>query len=176
MRKIATFIAGALALAACTSQEDMLENDIRENLASRGNVTEVELTKQDNDHMTGHAVIRVADGTENRLNCTAERDTSKGANYFAWRCLRTIDEAALTAMETTIREAMERQGGRVEQVELTRQDDNNMTGFALVSAGDRRIRTACTATRPNAETFNFTWQCRPEGEAPAAAPAGEGDK
>jgi hypothetical protein len=92
-------------------------------------------------------------------------------------------------MEGLIRTELARQA-TVLEVNMTRQDDNRMTGFARLQDGSgTEIRTNCTATRDPAGTANFNWRCQPgEGgeqvEAPAAAPAeeaaapaeGEGDK
>ena len=63
----------ALALGACSAQsdEDMLENTIRDGLSGQGNVQKVELTKQANGNLTGFAIIREPNGRVGRLNCTA---------------------------------------------------------------------------------------------------------
>ena len=172
MKRFAIPLGLALAITACTvsSEEDQLENAIRENLSSRGNVTEVELTKQGDDRMTGHAVLRTADG-EARMNCTAQRST--GTN-FNWQCNPTVDEAAMTAVENVIRREIGQQG-TVQEVEMQRVDDNNMRGFVRVTANGEEVRADCTATRDGANSGNFNWQC---GEAqPGAAPVeASGDK
>ena len=177
MKRIAIYLGCALALAGCTSEEDKLENAIRENLSSRGEVKQVEITKQDADHMAGFATVRVTGGTaDSRLNCTATRDPAKGASFYNWRCVPTIDEAMITQMEATIRTSLAAQAN-VQQVEMTRQDDDHMTGFASVrDAGGNEIRANCTASRDSSDQGNFSWECRPaeQGAAPAAA-ATEGD-
>lgn len=178
MKAFAIPLGLALSVAACTvsTEEDQLENAIRENLSSRGNVTQVELTRQGDDNMSGFAVVRAADGTESRLNCTAQRAS---ADNFNWRCQPTVDEAALTAVENVIRADLANQG-TVEEVDLQRVDDNNMRGFARLVINGAEIRTNCTAARDGADGGNFNWRCGPAEDgapAPAAAPAeAEGDK
>ncbi|HWT11899.1 MAG TPA: hypothetical protein VN231_04020 [Allosphingosinicella sp.] len=164
MNRVLIGLGGALAVAGCTvsSEEDQLENAIRENLSSRGNVQEVELTRQDDDNMNGFVVMRAADGSEGRLNCTARR--SSGSN-FNWRCSPVIDEQVLTQIENLIRQSFSSQG-TVLAVEMTKQDDDNMTGYAQIrdSAGNEG-RVDCTAARD--PSGDFAWQCAPPGAQPA---------
>lgn len=171
MKRIAICLGATLALAACSSEEQQLENSIRENLSSRGNVTEVDLAKQDDNHLTGHAVVN-ANGQNSRLNCTAERTGGKGAN-FSWRCVPAIDEAALNEMENTIRQSYASRA-TVGEVEMRRQDDDHMTGFATLTDGQgNAARVDCTAER--VPEGNFSWRCNPAGQSGAAA-GGDGDK
>jgi hypothetical protein len=178
----------ALALAACTSQEDQMENNIRANLASQGNVTQVEMTRQDENSMAGFAVVNV-NGTDTRRNCTATRNPSKGAAYYDWRCVRAVDESALNEMEATIRQSyIARPGVQVDSVDMTRRDDDHMVGHAALSDSyGNHARLDCIADRGSAG--DFSWSCQEAGQgaaAPAAAaepaggsgpePAGEGDK
>lgn len=161
----------ALALVACSSSEEQLEKNIRENLASRGTVKQVDLTQQDSDHLSGFAVVTLANGTDSRLNCTATRDATKGAGHFDWRCIPAIDEAMLTQIEGSIRQGL---AGRanVISVEMTKQDENRMTGVAVV--GDNygnQARVPCNATRNNDANGAFSWQCGGEGPSAQAAPA-----
>ena len=171
MKKQAFALTLLLAAAACTmeSQENLLANNIRQELTKRGStVKQVEITRQDDDHMSGFAEVRAADGSEGRLNCTATRDPSKGASYFDWRCNPAIDQRVLDRMEGTIRETITAQGGQVRQVELNRVDDSRMTGFAVVAdAAGNETRATCTATRENESSARFNWQCAPEGGPPA---------
>lgn len=154
-----------LMLAGCASEEDQLENAIRENLASRGTVKQVELTKSDDNNMTGFAVVQTATG-EGRMNCTAQR--TEGSN-FNWRCVPAIDEAMLTQMENTIRQSLSQQA-TVLAVDMSRQDDDHMTGYAQVRDGDgTEGRVNCTAVRETGGTGNFNWECAPAGAE--AAPA-----
>jgi hypothetical protein len=178
MKRTAIYLGCAL-VAGCSmgSQEDALENSIRENLAARGAVNQVEMTRRDDDHMNGFATVR-ANGAaaDSRLDCTATRDPAKGASYYNWRCVPAIDEVLLTQMEGTIRQSLAAQA-TVDQVEMTKQDDNHMTGYATVrdSAGNE-IRANCTATRDDDDQGNFSWQCRPPGEDAAPAQGGEDGK
>jgi len=156
-----------LMLAGCASEEDQLENAIRENLASRGTVKQVELTKTDNDNMNGFAVVQTATG-EGRMNCSAQR--TSGSN-FNWRCVPTIDEAMLTQMENTIRQSLAEQV-TVLAVDMSRRDDDHMTGYAQVRDGDGdEGRVNCTATRETGGNGNFNWECAPPAAAPAEAAA-----
>lgn len=64
---------------------DGMENTIRQTLAQQSEVIAVELTRQDDMRMTGHAVLRDGNGDEVRTNCTATRD-NEASNNFNWRC------------------------------------------------------------------------------------------
>jgi hypothetical protein len=177
MKRLAIFLGCALAAAGCSmsSEEDRLENAMRETLAARGAVKQIEMTKQGDGRMTGFAVVQPANGAQGRLDCTADRDPAKGANYYNWRCVPAIDEALLTQMEGTIRQSLAAQAS-VEAVEMTRQDNDHMTGYATVrDAAGNQIRANCTATRDSGDQGNFSWQCRPPGEDAAPAPADGGD-
>lgn len=169
MKKIAILLGCALAVAACTSPEDQLENQLRENLASQGTVKEVELNPQADGNMTGFAIVTV-NGVDSRLSCTAERDEAKGAGRYNMRCMPVIDEAIINQMEATIRSNLAARA-TVEQVELTRQDDNRMSGFVVATDNDgNQVRLSCEVNREAEGASNFRWQCNPEGEggAPAA--------
>jgi hypothetical protein len=163
MRALAISLGLALAVTAVTactveSEEDQLENAIRNQLAGQGNVLDVELTRQDDNNMNGFANIRDNEGREGRLNCTARR--TEGTN-FQLNCLPAITDQIVQEMENNIRTTLARQG-EVLQVDLTRQDDMRMTGFALVRAGDgTEVRANCTATRENPSSRMFNWECNP---------------
>lgn len=168
MRAFAISLGGALLmLAGCASEEDQMENAIRENLASRGTVKQVELTKTDENNMAGFAVVQTATG-EGRMNCTAQR--TSGSN-FNWRCVPTIDEAMLTQMENTIRQSLAEQA-TVLAVDMSRQDDDHMTGYAQVRDADGdEGRVNCTAARETGGNGNFNWECAPAGAQAAPAEA-----
>ena len=167
MKRTAIYLGCALALAGCSSEEDRLENAMRETLAEKGNVQEIEMTKAGDDRLTGFARIRQPNGREGRLNCTADRDASKGASYFNWRCVPAIDDALLREMEASIRADIS-QRGTVDQVQMQKQDEDNMTGFVLArDAGGPQVRLDCTATRESGDVGNFSWRCDPPGQAPA---------
>ena len=169
MKIVAIALGLGLALSACQmqSEEDQLEEAIRNNLSAQGNVINVELTRTDENNMTGFVDINQNNGRSGRLNCTAQRST--GTN-FQWRCSPAITEAVVVEMEGNIRNQLAQQG-EVVQVDLSRQDDNHMTGFAIVrDQMGNEIRTNCTATRDSANIGTFNYQCSP-GE-----PAGEDGK
>ena len=161
MKALAISLGLALAVTACTveSEEDQLENAIRNQLASQGNVLNVELTRQDDNNMNGFADIRDNEGREGRLNCSARR--TEGTN-FQLNCLPAITEQIVQEMENNIRTNLAQQA-EVLQVDLNRQDDMRMTGHALVRAQDgTEVRAACTATRQNPSSRMFNWECNPE--------------
>ena len=161
MKKVAISLGLALAAAACTiqSEEDQLENEIRNQLAGQGNVQTVELTKQDDNTMTGYADIVDNQGNAGRLNCSARR--TQGTN-FQLNCLPAITDQIVTDMENNIRQNLSQQA-EVLQVDLNRQDDMRMTGYALVRARDgTEIRANCTATRENPSSRMFNWECNPQ--------------
>ena len=63
-----------------------MEADIRRTYEQRGaQVLEVDMRKQDEDHMRGHMVGSDGSGAQARLTCTAERDTA--TNQFPWQCV-----------------------------------------------------------------------------------------
>ena len=160
MKAFAIPLGLALAVAGCSmsGEEDPLENSIRENLSTKGNVQQVELTRQDENTMTGFAVVRDAQGLDGRYNCTARR--TQGPN-FEWQCIQTIDEQLINRIETDIRSQLGTQG-EVLEVELSRQDDNKMSGHALVRTGNgEQIRTECVANRDSPNSGNFHWECNP---------------
>ena len=83
-------LTALFALAACgTSDEQDVETAIREGLSQRGTVVSVEIVRQDEDHMTGLAILRNHAGNEVRMNCTVEREGggSMMKQGFTWRCL-----------------------------------------------------------------------------------------
>ena len=52
---------------------------IRQQYTAQGlNVVEVEMARQDADHMAGHAIVRDSNGLEARVNCTSSRDPANG--------------------------------------------------------------------------------------------------
>jgi hypothetical protein len=168
MKALIVSLGLGLAVAGCNmpSSEDQVEASIRNNLSAQGNVQQVEMSQQ-GDNMSGFAVVRDRAGIEGRFACTAQ----KSGTEFNWHCNQQVDDQVIQRMETTIRDALARQG-EVRQVELSRQDDNRMTGYALVVTPDgTETRLDCTATRPSMETTQFTYQCNPTGAG--QAPAGD---
>ena len=160
MKAFAITLGMALAVAGCTmqSEEDQLENEIRNQLAGQGNVLDVQLTRQDENNMTGFPDIRDNEGNQGRLNCSARR--TEGTN-FQLNCLPAITDAILEQMENNIRTELARQG-EVLEVDLNRQDDMRMTGFARLRGPDgAEVRTNCTATREAPSSRQFRWECAP---------------
>jgi hypothetical protein len=165
MKRTAIFLGCALALVGCSSEEDRLEDAMRNTLASRGNVQEIEMTRENENHMAGFARIQATNGREGRLNCTADRDPAKGASYFNWRCVPAIDDALLREIEQSIRQDIS-QRGTVQEVRMQKRDEDNMTGHVLASDASGQVRLECTATRESGEAGNFNWRCDPPGATP----------
>ena len=155
MKKLSISLAVLAAVTGCASEEEQLEDAIREGLANQGTVQEVNLTETDENNLTGYAMIRENSGREGRLNCTAQR--GEGSN-FNWRCSPAIDEATLQEVETAIRTNLAAQAEVVE-VDLQRAgDDDHMTGHAVVRDGTGgEVRVPCSAER--IEGANFNWRC-----------------
>lgn len=91
MKRLAFALTAAGLIAGCTPAVDedvinQMENAVREGLASRGTVKQVELNRESEHRMTGFAVVEPqGGGAEQRYNCTAEREGESGAQ-FNWRC------------------------------------------------------------------------------------------
>jgi hypothetical protein len=165
-------LGGALAGCEMESNENRLENAIRESLANQQtNVQSIEMTEGEDGNMSGYAMVREASGRSGRLNCTAFRQDDK----YNFNCSPAIDEAVLTEMETMIRTELEKQA-QVLEVDMQRHnDDNHMRGHVVVGddAGNR-ARLACTAERDSTNIGTFNWQCAPEGAAAAGGEAAGG--
>jgi hypothetical protein len=180
MKTKALAMAGLLILAGCNvaSEADRLEEAVSEQLANQGTVEEVSFTAQDENSMTGHAMIRRDSGEPRRMNCTARR--ASGSN-FDWNCVQAIDAPILQEMEGMIRERMAEQGEVIE-VDMQRSgDDNNMAGHVVVRAPTgEEVRTPCRAVRDDPAESLFSWRCGAEAEAwareRAAGREGEGGK
>ena len=159
MKALAISLGLGLALAGCnvSSEEDQLEESIRNNLSAQGNVQQVELSRQDENTLTGFAILRDQNGLEGRYSCTARR--TEGTN-FNWQCQQQIDDQIIQRMENNIRQELAQQA-EVLQVELSRQDDNRMSGYALLrDQSGMEVRTNCTATRNASNAANFNWECQ----------------
>jgi hypothetical protein len=173
MKKMAIFLGCTIAVVGCamSSDEDQMENAIREELTKNGStVNEVEMTRE-GDNMVGFAEIRSADGSGGRLRCNATPDTTKSGSYN-WRCVPAIDQRVIDQMKDTIRQDLARQA-EVRSIELTRQDDMHMTGQAVLTDGNgNEVRTNCTVTRENEGSNHFNYQCNPADSGTDAAPAG----
>ena len=75
---------------------DNMEGTIRQSLAQQGEVREVELSRQDDMRMTGHAVVRDGTGNDVRANCAVTRE-NEASNRFTWRCTPADSGAAAPA-------------------------------------------------------------------------------
>jgi hypothetical protein len=75
---------------------DGMKNTIRQSLSRQAEVRQVELTRQDDMHMTGHAVLVDGNGNEIRTNCTATRE-NEASNNFNWQCAPGDSPAAAPA-------------------------------------------------------------------------------
>jgi hypothetical protein len=65
-------------------------------------------------------------------------------------------------LENSIRSELGNQGSTVQEVELTKQENGNMTGYAVVrEASGRTGRLACTAGPTGGSSTNFSWHCSP---------------
>ena len=179
MKAFMVLIVLGLAVAGCTvaSDEDQLENAIRDNLSNQGSeVKQVEMTRQGDNHFTGFAEVRERSGREGRLNCTADRRDDQ----FHFQCAPAIDERVVRDIENQMRPTLAQQG-EVLELHMERRDDNHMTGFTRIRPeGGEEVRLDCTAERQNGASFN--WNCNPAGAqgggqaAPSegsAAPAGD---
>ena len=162
MRAFAISLGLALAATACTvqSEEDQLENAIRNQVAGQGNVLNVEMTRQDENNFTGFAEVRDNQGRDGRFNCTAQRT---GGSNFQFNCLPAITDQIVEEMEGNIRTFYQQRQIDAFQVDLTRQDDMRMNGYAMLRDRDgTEIRVTCTAIREAPASRQFSWQCNPE--------------
>lgn len=162
-------LLGAVALLAGCGGSDtqQIENGIRAQLAPQGTVTRVNMTKQGDGTFAGTAAVRVADGHEAQLNCTARRE---GSNFIT-SCGQVIDEQLINDLEGQIRTQLTSRGLTVTEVELAKQDDNTIRGHATVrDAAGNEARTNCTAPR-DAASGRFMLNCTAATDAAAAAQA-----
>ena len=81
-----------LALAGCNvsvddGMVDQVENSVRAGLAPQGEVKQVEMARENESRMTGHAdvVLNNPAGVEARFTCTATRRGDSGTTYD-WEC------------------------------------------------------------------------------------------
>ncbi len=156
MKALAVPLALALAVAGCTieSDEDRMESEVRNTLSGQGNVTDVQLTRE-GDNVTGFAELQHSQFGQVRLTCSGRVDGSR----FNVNCLPAVTDQVVQNIENTIRERLGQQA-EVLEVDLSRQDDMNMTGFArLRGPSGEEVRTNCTATRDNPNSMNFNWRC-----------------
>ena len=157
---ILTGLALGAAQPAELTEEQLLEQAISQQLSDQGHqVLQVEMRRQDENALTGFADIRDREGHEGRLGCVARLTE---ADNYSFDCLPMITDEIVREMEGQIRTTLSQQA-QVLRIQLTRQDDMRMVGYALLRDSDgRQVRTSCTATReaPNSRMFN--WECAPQ--------------
>ncbi len=161
--------AATLLLAGCNraSEGQLVENTVRGLLAGQGTVQSVSLTKGADNNYSGPATVRRADGAVIRLNCTARRTSTAG--NFDILCGQVLDQALIDEIKTAMRNSLTAQNLTVSQLEVSRQDDDHVTGFAEVAdASGQTTRLTCTASRQSDGRFNGGCE---GGEAPATAAA-----
>ncbi len=151
MKNLALSISAAcLLLAACNREDEgqFIHNAVGNTLASNGNVQQVAMTRGADNNYSGTATVRRADGRSIPYNCTARRDAA--ARQWQIRCLQAIDQVLLDELETNMRRSLEGQQLTVGEIEFTRRDENNVTGFAQVSdpTTGETARLVCGGARP----------------------------
>ena len=176
MKAIVISLGAACALlAGCNrnTEEQLVESTVGNLLASQGAVQQVDLTRGADNNYAGPATIRRADGVTVRLNCTARRSATAG--NFDILCGQVVDQVLIDELKTRLRASLTAQNLTVSQMELSRQDDDHVTGFAeIADASGQTARLTCTVSRQADGRFNGGCE---GGGAPAAGaapvPAGE---
>jgi hypothetical protein len=140
---------------------EIVEQAIRQELvADAARVFRVEMQRVDADNLVGFADIRDAEGHEGRLGCSARRSPP---DSFAFTCLPMITDQIVEEMEGDIRNTFAQQDQQVMWIDLERQDDVRMAGYAVVRGADgTEVRTLCTVLREQPESRTFNWTCEPE--------------
>lgn len=90
--------------------------------------------------------------------------------WLAAGCQFGGDEAMINQVENAVREELSSRG-TVKQVELTRENESRLTGFAMVELRDRpgsEVRFNCTADRQGDSGASYNWRCA-EGQQQASA-------
>jgi hypothetical protein len=144
--------------APADSDIERVEEAIRQALvADAAVVFRVEMERLDADNLAGFADIRDAEGHEGRLGCTARRSQPDSLDF---NCLPMITDQIVTEMEGDIRHTFAAQDQQVVRIDLDRQDDMRMNGYALVRGSDgTEVRTRCTVLRENPRSRTFNWEC-----------------
>lgn len=173
MKGFALLLGGTLLIAGCGQGEGpLVTNLVREAVSPNGNVQQIEMTKQADNSYRGFATVRMPNGINARFNCTATRQGSR----VEARCLPVLDQAQVDMLEEELRRSFTSQGVTVLALELTRQDDNHVTGYADIrEPGGAEGRLPCTGAR--GATSGFPVECRPPATpipgSQAAQPAPE---
>ena len=179
-KTVTILLGGACALlAACNqappeTEENLVRNGVANTLAAQGNVQDVALTKAADNNYSGTASLRRPDGQTIRYNCAVRRNP--GTQQFDIRCGQQIDQALLDELKATMRRNLEQQSLNVSELELTKQDEDHVTGFAQVSDVNtgESARLVCTGARRDGGRVEVRCDV-PGGPAPAgdAAPPAE---
>jgi hypothetical protein len=169
------FGAALLLLAGCNrvSEEQAVENTVGASLASQGvgTVQQVDLTKGADNNYSGTATVRRPDGQTIRLNCTARHAATAG--NFDIACGQVLDQVLIDEIKTSLRATLTGQGLTVSMIDISRQDDDHVTGAATVrDASGNEVRLACGGARQPSGRFNA--QCAEAAGAPPAPPPAEG--
>jgi hypothetical protein len=146
------------AMAGCASAERQAEDAMRKELSKLGEVEEVEFSRPGRDgDMTGHAVVRTADGEVN-MECTGRR--LEGTQYD-FKCAQEIDERVVAQTEDLIRTRFRQQGVTIQEIDLRRDGEDRMAGTARATDADGNSgELACTAVRKAEGSTDFDIQCR----------------
>ncbi|HTU10297.1 MAG TPA: hypothetical protein VMG08_05295 [Allosphingosinicella sp.] len=167
MRAI-VFASGAAALLAGCNEQGRVEDAVRTQLSSAGNVTEVSMTKQPDGGYQGHALVRTADGNVARVNCVMR----PGGQGYQGTCGQVIDQALIETTKNSIRQQYQAQGLTVVEVAMAERNADTMAGHAVLrDANGAEQRVNCVAPR-DATGGRFGLSCEAAGPATAgAAPA-----
>lgn len=178
MKSLAIPLAAAcLLLAACNreTEEGRIEYMVSNTLAPQGNVQQVDLTKGADNNYAGTASIRRPDGQSIRFNCSARRNEAQ--EQWEIRCGQVIDEALLAELEASMRRSLEQQALTVSEIDLTKQGEDRVTGFAQVSDPNtgESARLVCSGARQDGGQIlarcDVPGGPAPSGQPPATEPA-----
>lgn len=159
MHRISLAIGAALALAACSSDVEQVENSIREELANQGTVEEVAMNEQSDGNMTGYAVVNVKNGWKTRMACNAHPQKNPDGTDLAWKCTPVIDSGAESQMNETIKKELATKGEVLEVAMKRKDDDDHMAGTARVKTADGAEHVLnCQAARQKADG-QLLWSC-----------------
>jgi hypothetical protein len=165
-----------LLLTGCNrqSEEALIENTVSNTLSAQGNVQQVDLTKGADNNYSGTASIRTPDGQSVRFNCTARHNAAQ--EQFDIACGQVIDQVLLEQLKANMRRSLEQQSLTVADLQLSKQDEDHVTGFAQVSDPNsgESARLGCTGARQ--QGGRIMARCDVPGPAAAGAPPAEGEQ
>ncbi|HYD11611.1 MAG TPA: hypothetical protein VEC11_02060 [Allosphingosinicella sp.] len=162
MKAVVISLGTVLLLAGCGNEQKRVEDGVRAQLSAQGNVTQVSMTKQSDGGWQGHALVRVADGHEARVNC---RTDANGQG----RCGQVIDQQLIDATTATLRQQYASRGFTVIEAAMAKQNEDLIAGTAVVrDPNGNQLNIRCTAPRDPANG-RFGLNCEVVDEAAAAA-------